>query len=206
MLIPGDLPRGKCRPQRRNHAAMRRRSNCSAIRSWSYAPPGVVVFEATGSPCRRLCLNGGWLQLEPICKFGRNAAALKLSGCFCDAYPFAGKTIHRRADIVMAQMMHANIVPLATTFSSSLYLFSSMRSSGLPSMIIGHTRSHVAAFNRVGRAAPAAAIPAMAKVPGGMVWPCQAVGAAASCGSMGGRHCHGRWWGRRQRRQRPAID
>src|SRR2546427_271525 len=109
-------------------------------------------FEATGSPCHRLCLNGGWLQLEPICKFGRNAPTLRLSGCFCDVYPFAGKTIHRRADNVISQMTHAKIVPLATTFSSSVCLFSSMQGSGLPSMIIGHTRFRVAAFNRVGRA------------------------------------------------------
>jgi hypothetical protein len=46
-------------PQRRNHAAMRRRSNCSCDTVVVIRSPGVVVFEATGSPCRRLCLNGG---------------------------------------------------------------------------------------------------------------------------------------------------
>jgi|UppTromiDAQMD018_1034420.scaffolds.fasta_scaffold03792_2 hypothetical protein len=54
-----------------------------------------------GSPCYRLCLNGGQLQPEPICKFGRKSLGLKTSVRFCDENPFPGKTIHRRADNVI---------------------------------------------------------------------------------------------------------
>ena len=64
--------------------------------------PWVRPDQLAGSPCYRLCLNGRWLQQEPICKFGRNPGMLKLSGRFCDENPFEGKTIHGRADYVIS--------------------------------------------------------------------------------------------------------
>ena len=66
--------------------------------------PWVRSLSKTGSPCYRLCLNGGRLQPEPICKFGRKSSDLKTSVGFCDENPFPSKTIHRRAD---------NVIPLA---------------------------------------------------------------------------------------------
>ncbi len=62
--------------------------------------PWVRSLSKTGSPCYRLCLNGGRLQPEPICKFGRIPLLLNFQAGFCDGNPFARTTIHRRADNV----------------------------------------------------------------------------------------------------------
>ncbi len=82
-------------------AAKGRWSKHRAIRAWSCCPPGRGHRWMAGSPCYRLCLNGGRLQPEPICKFGRKSLDLKTSVGFCDENPFPGKTIHRRADNVI---------------------------------------------------------------------------------------------------------
>ena len=118
VLKQGDHSRAGQRPRNHDHPAPGRWSKRYLVRAWSCCPPGCGRCLRARSPCIRLCLNGGSLQPEPICKFGRFAGCLNIPARICDVNPFLRKTIHGRADNVMPIRAHAKAMPSARTFSS----------------------------------------------------------------------------------------
>jgi len=82
------------------------------------SPWGVAATCAPDHRVSRLCLNGGSLQPEPICKFGRFDQFLNIPMLICDQNPFLHKTIHGRADNVRSFCAHAKTVPFMRTLSS----------------------------------------------------------------------------------------